>query len=176
MPLSRMQTYQMQLRKTLGLDMERCLNLLEQHIHPTSRKHSELILQLSRFNGARMEKRQGLLSSDQGNLIFNQIRAAVVFFIDDMEEQDIAWENVREEDFEVKPLPEAHHSPQGAHPSLSETERNGLIRQRKLIEEKLYFLQEQLLLAIAPDAKFALSKQIEELDQQLEKVKAKLAH
>jgi len=170
MSLSRLQNYQIHLRKTLGLDLENCLSLLEQHIHPVSRKHNELILQLSRFNAARREKRQGLLSNDQSTLVFNQIRAAVMSFIDDLEEGDINWDAIQEKDFVS-----THVNNYAASSTMSDTEREGLTRQRKLIEEKLYFLQEQLLLAVAADAKFAISKQIEELDQQLERIKAKLA-
>ncbi len=173
MSSTRIQPYQQKVKKVLVQDMSKSLELLEQHVSTSSRKHSELILQLSRFNGAQREKRQGVMSSEQSNLIFNQIRAAVMYFIDDLSEEDINWDMVKDGDFASLSKPAQEYNPPRVNP-LSPTEMEGLNRQRQLIEEKLNFLKEKQLLNADPNIGFSLKKQIDELVQELEKVKEKL--
>jgi len=57
---------------------------------------------------------------------------------------------------------------------LSDTERSGLENQKALIEEKVAYFKEEMLIASSPDVKFSLRKKVQELEKNLAEVLAKL--
>ena len=58
--------------------------------------------------------------------------------------------------------------------TLSDTERTSLENQKALIEEKLAYFREEMLVAASPDIKFSLKKKVQDLEGNLQTVLKKL--
>lgn len=69
--------------------MDAFFNQMDKVLAISSPKQSEIILQQSRYNDVQRKIRQGVVSTEESDLVVNQVKAALLAMIDDLGEGDL---------------------------------------------------------------------------------------
>jgi len=172
MTVAHLQELKVHLQKALALDIEDCLDQLDQYLLTSSSRYGDLILQLSRYNGIKREVNQGIVNRSQSEIAMNQIRAALLSFIEELEDEDINWQAVNQSPPQA--LPEKPKVDRHAHNGLSEIQVKGLMDERQILQEKLSYFRKQAAISSSADAQFELKQRIADIERQLQEIRAKL--
>lgn len=77
------------LKSLAQTNLKKAMEVFQGYLKPSSSKTNDLILQLGRYNGTNNQLLGGLITSDQANRTNNQIRYALLSYIDDLEKDDV---------------------------------------------------------------------------------------
>ena len=82
------------LKELLGKEeIEKAISEFKQHLSPDSSKANDLILLQSRYNSTRNSQNRDVITFEQASRAFNQIKYALIDYIDDLEEADVVLKN-----------------------------------------------------------------------------------
>ena len=73
----------------IALDVHQAMVALNAAFDRSKSKYNDLILLRARHNSAKMDSKRGVVTLGQQNMMFNQIRYALIEMVDDMEEDDL---------------------------------------------------------------------------------------
>ena len=69
--------------------MDAFFNQMDKVLAMSSPKQSEIILQQSRYNDIQRKIRQGVVSTEESDLVTNQVKAALLAMISDLSDSDL---------------------------------------------------------------------------------------
>ena len=77
------------MKQKIAEDLERAMISLNAGFNRASSQYNNLILLRARLNSAKTDSKRGVVTTQQNNMVQNQIRYALIELIDDMEEGDL---------------------------------------------------------------------------------------
>jgi len=140
-------------------DFDNAFELFRRITDDESRLESDIILQQGQFNSIMRSARNGTAAPDQTERGLNRIRAALIEMVDKMKESD---------------LDPAMGVGNNSASALSALEIQGLQKQLELSIQRINALREALAIQFDPNVKFALEKQIEGLEKEIESIRARI--
>ncbi len=144
-------------------DFEAAFEVLNRVIIEKSREYNTIISLQGQYNGAKRQQKQGIISEEFLFRTFNRVRIALTDVVKGLEDRDL---NPKELD--------AGDQTMATNNTLSELERQGLQNQLQLLQKKLNFFKQQLIVINDAAQKFTLEMQIEETEKQINEAKEKL--
>lgn len=149
-------------------DFEDVFKVFNRVVDPTASLHDDLILKEGQYNGLMRDKAQGIITPERLNISKNQIMNALLYYINDLEAEDLKPDAIGPAKKKKGTGPEGDITEE-----LSAIEKESLENQARLLQRKINFLQEKKNTA-APSQEFSLNVQIEEARQHLEEIMVKL--
>ncbi len=145
-------------------EFEKAFGLFSKAVNDRSSVGNTLISLQGQYNGMRKQQTQGLVGDDFAMRTYNRIRVALTEMADRLDANDL------------KPgfLQTGGNGDNGNAPQLGDLERKGLQAQLDILQKKLNFFLQQDAIISDPSQKFTLQMQIDETQQQIQEVKAKL--
>lgn len=140
-------------------DFDKAFELFRRATNDESRLESDIILQQGQYNSIMRSVRNHTASPDQTERGLNRIRAALIEMVDKMKESD---------------LDPAMGVVNNNASALSALEIQGLQKQLELSIQRINALREALAIQFDPNVKFALEKQIEGLEKEIEGIRARI--
>jgi hypothetical protein len=146
-------------------DFEEVFELFNRSVSSSASIYNDLILQQGQYNGLKRSQAQQVISAENLNISKNRIMNALLYYIDELEEEDIKSEVI---------APSKPAAGSSILSELDQMERKGLENQARILQKKLNYLRAELDKLSDPNQKFSVEVQIEEAQQQLEEIKVKL--
>ncbi len=84
-----MEEWREQIKLLVTEDLGQAMVALNAAFNRAKSKYNDLILLRARHNSAKMDSQRGVVTLGQQNMMFNQIRYALIEMVDDMEEDDL---------------------------------------------------------------------------------------
>ena len=84
-----MEEWREQIKLLVAEDLGQAMVALNAAFNRATSKYNDLILLRARHNSAKMDSQRGVVTLGQQNMMFNQIRYALIEMVDDMEEDDL---------------------------------------------------------------------------------------
>lgn len=144
-------------------DFEAAFEVLNRVIIEKSREYNTIISLQGQYNGAKRQQQQGIISEEFLFRTFNRVRIALTDVVKGLEDRDL---NPKGLDTDLQTM--------ATDDTLSELERQGLQNQLQLLQKKLNFFKQQLIVINDAAQKFTLEMQIEETENQIKEAKQKL--
>ncbi len=157
------------LKELIAKDIKKAIELFKQHLLPDSSKTNDLILLESRYNSTKDSQNLGLVTFEQANRAFNQIKHALLDYIDDLEEEEVRLAETTTEKI-------TYNNAKGEQIllDLSQLEQAGFKKRAELIIKKLNKLKDALVIETDAARQFQYETQIEDLETQLKEIKDQL--
>lgn len=92
-----LQEWRDQIKLLIAEDMRQAMVALNAAFNRSQSKYNDLILLRARHNSAKMDSQRGVVTLGQQNMMFNQIRYALIEMVDDMEADDLKHFKIQRE-------------------------------------------------------------------------------
>ena len=151
------------LKNWVHKDLKKAIEQFQSYLKPNASPENDLISLLGRYNGNQKQILSGTITNDEANRIKNQIRHALLSYIDDLEEEDI--------EFPKTSPPQKNIETDFSLSDLEKLEKVGLKEQAELLIKKLNFIKNALFIETDANRQFQYQQQIGQLEKQLAEIK-----
>ncbi|MBK7870321.1 MAG: hypothetical protein IPJ74_06340 [Saprospiraceae bacterium] len=170
-PMASLSELKKTLKKALANDLGEAFELFYNTIDDNSSVTNLLINLQGQYNGMKKQENMGLSEPDFANRTYNRIRVALQDTVDKLEEDDLKPDALKASG---TPVVVNNGNDQQVKVTISELERKGLESQLNILLKKLNFFLQQQAVINDPSQRFTLDMQIEETQQKVDEIKAKL--